>query len=185
VLAVDRDDAAAAVDELAARHEALLVRERERDVVLDGPERRVDAGEADDRVQDDVRRGAFEQLREVAADLLQRRVHVVERRRAGRRGAELERRMRLDDLDRLAPDRAGGAEEGDALHYGQCTSGCVRDSGAWPRLGPGPTTFGAWPRWFTSTRTRARDRTPPARQRAAHPHGPARRRGRRAGGRCP
>ena len=62
VLAVDRQDPAAAARlrrgrELAGRDEALLVREREVDAVLERPERRVDAGEADDGVQDDVRAG--------------------------------------------------------------------------------------------------------------------------------
>ena len=59
----------AASGELAGGDEALLVRERERDAVLERPERRVDAGEADDRVEDDVRLAALEQLGRVAADL--------------------------------------------------------------------------------------------------------------------
>ena len=84
--------------------------------MLERPERRVDAGEADDGVEHDVGLRALEQLGQVASDLLQRRVDVVERRRAGGHGAELELGMRLDDLDRLAADRAGGAEERDALH---------------------------------------------------------------------
>ena len=81
--------------ELAGRDEALLVREREVDAVLERPERRVDAGEADDGVQHDVGLRALEQLGQVAADLLQRRVDVVERRRAGRDGAELELGVRV------------------------------------------------------------------------------------------
>jgi hypothetical protein len=40
--------------ELAGGDEALLVRERERDAAFERPQRGVDAGEADDRVQDDV-----------------------------------------------------------------------------------------------------------------------------------
>src|SRR4051812_11544451 len=121
VLAVDRKDAAAAPflggeRELARRDETLLVREREVDAVLERPERRVHAREADDGVQHDVGLRALEQRDEVAADLLQRRVDVVERRRAACGRAELEPWMRLDDLDRLAADRARGAEEGDPFH---------------------------------------------------------------------
>ena len=100
----------------AGGDEALLVREREVDAALERPERRVDPREADDGVEDDVGLGAVEELGEIAADLLQRRVDVVERRRAGRSRAQLELGMRLDDLDRLAADRAGRAEESDALH---------------------------------------------------------------------
>ena len=59
--------------ELAGRDEALLVRERERDAALERPERRADAGEADDGVEHDVRLGPLEQLGRVAADLRQRR----------------------------------------------------------------------------------------------------------------
>ena len=73
----------------------------------------MDPREADDGVEDDVGLGAVEELGEIAADLLQRRVDVVERRRAGRGGAELELGVRLDDLDRLPADRAGCAEESD------------------------------------------------------------------------
>ena len=102
--------------ELSGGDEALLVREREIDPALERPERGVDAREADDGVEDDVGLRALEQLGQVAADLLQRRVDVVERRRAGGGGAELELRVRLDDLDRLAADRAGGPEQRDAFH---------------------------------------------------------------------
>ena len=121
VLAVDRQRPSAAARlrrgrDLAGGDERLLVREREVDAVLHRPERRVDAGEPDDGVQDDVGLRAVEQLGEVAADLLERRVDAVERRRAGRCGAELELRVRLDDLDRLAADRAGGTEQRDAFH---------------------------------------------------------------------
>ena len=55
--------------EVAGRDEALLVRERERDAALERPQRRADAGEADDGVQDEVGLGRVEELREVAADL--------------------------------------------------------------------------------------------------------------------
>ena len=41
--------------------------------MLERPERRGQAGEADDRVQDDIRLGAVEQLGEVAPDLGERR----------------------------------------------------------------------------------------------------------------
>ena len=121
VLAVDREDAPAAAPlrlecELAGGDEALLVREREVDAVLERPERRVDAGEPDDGVEDDVGLAAVEQLGEVAAHLRVLGRDAVERRRAGGRGAQLEVGVRLDDLDRLAPDRAGGAEEGNPLH---------------------------------------------------------------------
>jgi hypothetical protein len=59
----------AATRELARRDEALLVRERERDTLLERPERRPDAGEPDDRVEDDVGLAALEQLERIAADL--------------------------------------------------------------------------------------------------------------------
>ena len=54
VLAVDRDQEPSsplsrAERELAGRDEALLVRERERDAVLERPERRANACESDDR----------------------------------------------------------------------------------------------------------------------------------------
>ena len=106
--------------ELAGGDEALLVRERERDPVLERPERRADAGKADDRVEDDVRLAPLEELDGVAADLgvldaeLGRK--AVERRRARLQGAELELGMRCDDLDRLAADRAGRAEKRHASH---------------------------------------------------------------------
>ena len=97
VLAVHRKDPAAAARrrgerEVAAGDEALLVREREVDAVLERPQRRVDAGEADDGVEDDVGLRLLEQLDEVAADLLQRRVHAVQRRRARGDRAELQLR---------------------------------------------------------------------------------------------
>ena len=59
-----------AVDrEVAGRDEALLVRESERHAALERPQRRADAGEADDRVQDEVGLRVLEELGEVAADL--------------------------------------------------------------------------------------------------------------------
>jgi len=97
VLTVDRQDPPAASltrgeRELPGCDEALLVRQREVDAVLERPEGRVDAREADDGVEDDVRLRALEELGQVAPDLLQRRVDVVERRRAGRGCAELRAR---------------------------------------------------------------------------------------------
>ena len=55
--------------EIARRNEALLVRERERDPVLERPERRADAGEAHHGVEHEIRLRRFEELSEVAADL--------------------------------------------------------------------------------------------------------------------
>ena len=106
--------------ELACGDKALLVRERERHAVLERPERRANAREADDRVEDDVRRRPLEELDRVTADL-----HVldavlrgerVQRRRAGLQRAQLEVGVRGDDLDGLTTDRAGCSEQGDALH---------------------------------------------------------------------
>src|SRR3954454_21299310 len=78
VFAVDGDQVAVAAQprlegELPGCDEALLVGERERDAVLERPHRRSEPREADDRVQDDVRMRAFEQLRRGAAGLRQRR----------------------------------------------------------------------------------------------------------------
>src|SRR6266487_1253717 len=67
--------------ELACRDEALFVRERQRNPALERPERRREAGEADDRVEHDVRLRALEQLDEVAAGLRQGR-EPVDRLRA-------------------------------------------------------------------------------------------------------
>ena len=76
------------------------------------------AREADDRVQDDVRLRSLQQLGQVAADLRERR-EVVDRCRARGGGDELELVVACDDLECLAPDRAGGAQERDALHAGE------------------------------------------------------------------
>ena len=136
VLAVDREQQAAPAAlrgdrELAGRDEALLVRERERDAALERPERRPDAGEADDRVEDDVGLARVEELGGVAADLdvldAVRGREVVERLRARRERAQLELRAALHDLERLAADRAGRTEESDALAR---RTGCLtRDGG--------------------------------------------------------
>ena len=96
--------------------------------MLERPQRRVHAGESDDCVEDDVGLCTIQELGQVAADLLERRVDVVERRGAGRGGAQLQVRVRRDDLERLPPDRAGGAEEGDALHTIQCRRARAHDS---------------------------------------------------------
>ena len=47
--------------------------------------------------------------------------------RAGGGGDELQLGMRVDDLDRLAADRAGGADQGDAFHRDSMTS-CIRST---------------------------------------------------------
>jgi hypothetical protein len=97
-------------------HEALLVRKGEVDAALERPEGRVHAREPDDGVEDDIRLRALEEFRQVAADRLQRRVDVVERCGSRGGGAELEFRMSLDDLDRLAADRPRRTEQRDTLH---------------------------------------------------------------------
>ena len=76
--------------ELAGGDEALLVRERERDAALERPERRAEAGEADDRVQDDVR------LARARAARSGRRRPGRARRRARRRAASSRRRARRE-----------------------------------------------------------------------------------------
>ena len=80
----------------------------------------MDAGEADDGIENDIGPGGVEQLREVAPGLvvldaagLGERAHVG---RAGGDGTELEVRVRVGDLERLAPDRPRRAEERDSLH---------------------------------------------------------------------
>ena len=121
MLTVHRKDPASAPlarreREIAGRDEALLVRESQVDAVLERPERRVDSREPDDSIEDDVGLSAFEEIGQIASDLLQRRVDVVERRRAGGGCAQLEVRMSLHDLDRLATDRPRCPEQRDALH---------------------------------------------------------------------
>src|SRR5205085_4562830 len=70
---------------------------------------------ADDRVEYEVGLGPLQQLGEIAAHLRERR-EPVDRLRSGGSRAELELGMSVDDLERLAADRAGRAEEGDPLH---------------------------------------------------------------------
>ena len=128
VLAVDREQKPPTPllggdRELACGDEALLVRERERDSRFERPERRLDAGEADDGVQHDVGLAALEERDRVAPDLHVLDAvlagEVVQRRRAGLERAERELGMGRDDLDRLAADRAGGPQERDASHPGK------------------------------------------------------------------
>ena len=74
VLAVDRQQRASSPlprreCEVAGGDEALLVREGERDSVLERPERRADACEADDGVEHEVGLCGLEDVVEVAADL--------------------------------------------------------------------------------------------------------------------
>ena len=95
VLAVDRDQRSSAAlargeRELARRNEALLVGERERHAALERPHRPGQPGEAERRVEDDVRLRTLEQLGRVASDLRQRG-EPVDRRRARRGRDELQR----------------------------------------------------------------------------------------------
>ncbi len=106
---------------------------------------------------------ALEQLRRVSPGLSQR-CQPVDRLRPRRRGDELEIRMRVDHLDRLAPDRAGRAKQGDPLHSLSVAPGSTLDSPALPISG--------------SRRRRCRS-TRRGRRRAAHPGDRACRRGRR------
>jgi hypothetical protein len=106
--------------EVAGRDEALLVGKRERDASLERPERRRQAGEADDGVQDDVRLSLVEKSREIAAHLGvlhaalgSKRVQVA---RAGHDRARFELVVGVDDLERLAPDRPRGAQDRNSLH---------------------------------------------------------------------
>ncbi len=127
VLGVDREQAPSPAPpgghrQVAPRDEALLVGERQVDAVLQGPEGCRQSGEADDGVEDDVRLGAVEQLRQVTADLGERG-QAVDRGRTRRGRHELELGVVRDDLERLAPDRPRGAQEGDALHRRQCRDG--------------------------------------------------------------
>src|SRR5262249_34291005 len=120
VLAVDRDQRASPAltrseRKVACGDEALFVGESERHSVLERPHRPGQAGEAERRVQDDVRTSALEQLGGTAADLRQRR-KAVDRRRSRRGSDELERLVAGDYLDRLAPDRPGGTKERDPRH---------------------------------------------------------------------
>ena len=136
MLAVDGEQEASAPlpgrdRELARSDEALLVRERERDAVLERPQRRPDAGEPDDGVEDDVGRAALEQRHRVAPhlDVLHAvlRGDRVEGGRAGLEGAEPQVVVSGDDLDRLPADRAGGSQERDASHGAKDACGARED----------------------------------------------------------
>ena len=125
MLAVDGKQEAAATRlggerQLARGDEALLVRQRKRDTLLERPEGRPDAGEPDDRVEDDVGLAPFEELDRIAAHLrVSDAVFLgqrVERRRPRLERAELELRVGADDVDRLPADRPGCAEDRDACH---------------------------------------------------------------------
>jgi hypothetical protein len=113
--------------ELPACDEALLVRKRQIDPALERPEGRGQSREADDRIEDHVRLGTLEQLREVAAHLRQRR-EAVDALRARSRRHELELGVRGDDLQGLIADRPGRSEERDTFHAGQSRSGLGRGS---------------------------------------------------------
>ena len=113
--------------EPARGNEALLVRERERDAVLQGPERRADAGEPDDRVQDDIRLAPLEEGHRVAADLdvvdLVLGRELLERSRPRHERADLEVGMCADDVEGLTADRPGRAEDRDAFHAARMPDG--------------------------------------------------------------
>jgi hypothetical protein len=109
----------------AGGDEALLVRKREVDAVLEGPEGCRNAGEADDRVEDEIGLGGFEQRDGAAAGLgvLDAALggELGEVLRTGGERADLQLRMAVDHLERLPSDRPRGAEEGDPLHEAKCT----------------------------------------------------------------
>ena len=145
--------------ELAGGDEALLVRERERDPVLERPHRRREPGEADDRVQDDVglrRARAARSGRRRSASSGARPSIGVEPDVAATSSSS---GLRVDHLDRLAADRAGRAEQGDPLHRHSV---------------PGGYAAGAMDATIVARR---------ARRTAARRGGRACRRGRRAAGR--
>ena len=123
VLAVDRQQEPSPRSpsrqcEVAGRDEALLVREGERDSVLERPEGRPDAGEADDGVQHEIGLRRLEDVREVAADLdvldAELRGELVERLRSRCERADRELGVRGDDLERLPPDGSRRPEQGDS-----------------------------------------------------------------------
>jgi hypothetical protein len=114
VLAVDRQEQPSSAPlrlerELPGGDKAFLVRQREVDPVLERPQGRRQPGESDDGVEHEVRLGALEQPRQVAPDLRERR-QAVDGLRAGGGGTQLQLGVPGDDLERLAPDRACGAQ---------------------------------------------------------------------------
>ena len=166
VLAVDGQDPAAAAlarseSELPGGDEALLVREREVDAVLERPQRRVDSREADDGVEDDVglrrARGARSgRPRPPSAARGRRRAASSRRPRRRARAPDAPRRSRSPG-DRSIP---------------------------WPRAAlrasPAQCRESA-----SENRTRPRGSTPRARRRAGRRSGRACRRARREAFRCP
>src|SRR6185503_13320989 len=108
--------------ELAAGDQALLVREREVDPVLERPERSGQPREADDGVEHNVGLGLLQKLSEVTADLGEWG-EALDVLRARRGGHELELGMGADDLQRLVADRPGRSEERDALHPQESRTG--------------------------------------------------------------
>jgi hypothetical protein len=106
--------------ELAGRDEALLVRERQRHAALERPQRRANAGEADDGVEHDVGVASLQEHTRISADLDVRdpvlRCEIVQRGRPRLEGAKLELGVRGDDLDRLPADRSCRPEDCDASH---------------------------------------------------------------------
>ena len=125
--------------ELSGSDEALLVRERERHTALERPERRADPGEADHRVQHDVRLRAVEDLGRLAADLnvldTVRRGKLVERPRAGRERTDDKVGVGGDHLERLAADRSGRADDRDSslLHRRRLTADVFSHGYAFPK----------------------------------------------------
>ncbi len=163
----------AAERQLACGDEALLVRERQGDAVLERPERRADAREADDGVEHHIRGASLQELRRITPDLDVLDAVLggerLEGRRAGLERTELELGVRCDDLDRLPADRACRTEQGNASHLREgCLSTVFRSC----------CPFGV-------TSTPGARRTPPARPREASRAGRGRRRVRPAGCRSP
>ena len=132
VLAVDGDQVALAAGsglqrEVAGRDEALLVREGERDAVLERPHRRNQAGEADDSVQHDVRLSALEQLGRVSPGLRQRR----ESRRSA---ATPTSRQRARARDARRSPRSPGARSSRSRQAGRSASPSQRSARTDARL---------------------------------------------------
>ena len=120
VLAVDRDQRSSPAlagrqRELTRRDEALLVRERERDAVLERPHRRREPGEAD--VAFRTMSGSARSSSSVGSPptcVSGARPSIDFEPERG--GDELQRGVAGDHFDRLAPDRPGGTEERDSRH---------------------------------------------------------------------
>jgi hypothetical protein len=143
VLAVDREQkplplAPGRECEITGGDEALLVRERERDAVLERPESRPDAREADDGIEDEVGRGTIEKLGDISADLCvldpELRRELVEQPRARRQRADGQVRVGSDHFERLPADRAGRTDDGDSSrgHRRRLTGGVFSHGYAFP-----------------------------------------------------